>query len=184
MLLDAFVSKRTAGQRRFDDDGALALRGRADDSLLAAMLRDDYFAASPPKTTGRERFGEHFLDRFGDALGTLSTQDGAATLSELTAARSRRPSKRAGFARARVIVSGGGARNRALMTRLSARLPAARVEPSDVMGFPVDAKEAIAFAVLGYETLAWAGGQRAVRDGSRASRRAWRNRTAPIARAA
>jgi anhydro-N-acetylmuramic acid kinase len=153
MLLDAFVSKRTGGQRRFDRDGALALAGRVDDSLLALMLNDDYFAAKPPKTTGRERFGKQFLDRFGDSFDKLSTQDGAATLAALTAASVAQAIEAAGFAQARLIVSGGGARNRALVTALAARLPGARVEPSDAMGLPVQAKEAIAFATLGYETL-------------------------------
>jgi anhydro-N-acetylmuramic acid kinase len=153
MLLDRFVSERTAGRRQFDADGALAAAGRADDALVAAMLRNEYFSASPPKTTGRERFGAHFLTEFGDALAKLSTQDGAATLTELTATSIAQAIQRAGFAGARVIVSGGGARNRTLVTRLAARLGTARVEPSDAMGLSVDAKEAIAFAVLGYETL-------------------------------
>ena len=83
----------------------------------------------------------------------MSLEDGAATLTELTAASIARAIVRAGFADARVIVSGGGAHNRTLLARLAARLPAARVETSDAMGIPVDAKEAMAFAVLGYETL-------------------------------
>jgi anhydro-N-acetylmuramic acid kinase len=153
MLLDCFVNERTGGRLRFDADGALAAAGRPDEAIVAAMLRDQYFAASPPKTTGRERFGEHFLARFADSVAQLSTQDGAATLAEVTAVSIAQALERAGFARARVIVSGGGARNRALVTRLAARLRTARVEPSDAMGLPVDAKEAIAFAVLGYETL-------------------------------
>lgn len=153
MLLDSFVGARTGGRSRFDAGGSLAAAGRADDALVAAMLRDEYFAAAPPKTTGRERFGEQFLAQFGDALAKLSMQDGAATLTEVTAISIAQAVDRAGFARARIIVSGGGAHNRTLMTRLAARLPAARVELSDAMGVSSDAKEAIAFAVLGYETL-------------------------------
>lgn len=153
MLIDRFVSERTAGRLHFDVDGALAARGRSDEALVSAMLRDEYFGAPPPKTTGRERFGDHFLAQFGDSFSKLSTPDGAATLTELSAISIAQAIERAGFARAHVVVSGGGARNRALVTRLAARLPTARVEPSDAMGFSVDAKEAIAFAVLGYETL-------------------------------
>lgn len=153
MLLDGFVAERTAGRLRFDSDGALAAAGRADEALVAAMLCDEYFDALPPKTTGRERFGEHFLAEFREALAQLSTQDGAATLAELTARSVAQAIERNGFGNARVIVSGGGARNRSLVTRLATRLPAARVEPSDAVGLPVDAKEAIAFAVLGYEAL-------------------------------
>jgi anhydro-N-acetylmuramic acid kinase len=153
MLIDAFVRNRSAGRRRFDADGALAWAGRADDPLVAAMLCDEYFAAEPPKTTGRERFGDHFLAKFDDALAKLSTEDGAATLTELTAASIAQAIERAGFSHAHVIVSGGGARNRTLLSRLAGRLRSARVETSDAMGLPADAKEAIAFAVLGYETL-------------------------------
>jgi anhydro-N-acetylmuramic acid kinase len=153
MLVDRFVTERTENAAAFDRDGALAAAGRVDEALLAAMLRDEYFAASPPKTTGRERFGAHFLARYAGDLARLSTEDGAATLTELTAASIAQSVARAGFSHARMIVSGGGARNSTLLARLAARLDAARVETSDAMGIPVDAKEAIAFAVLGYETL-------------------------------
>ncbi len=153
MLLDAFIRKRTGGKERFDRDGALAAAGRADETLLAGMLGDGFFAESPPKTTGREHFGDEFLSRHGKALARLSLEDGMATLTELTAASIGEAITRFGFAGARVIVSGGGAHNRSLLARLSARLKTARVETSDAMGIPVDAKEAMAFVVLGYETL-------------------------------
>ncbi|MGA8574556.1 MAG: anhydro-N-acetylmuramic acid kinase [Candidatus Cybelea sp.] len=153
MLLDAFVFEATRGERHFDDRGALAAEGRVDQELLEAMLADTYFSVAPPKTTGRERFGAQFLARHGEALTRLSLQDGAATLVELTARSAAEAIERCGFARAHVIVSGGGARNATLVRRLAARLDGSRVEPSDAMGIPADAKEAIAFAVLGYETL-------------------------------
>ena len=153
MLIDAFVKERTSGAQAFDGDGALAATGRVDEELLAAMMADEYFGAAPPKTTGRERFGAHFLARHAGALAKLSIEDGAATLAELTAATVAGAIERHGFAHARVIVSGGGANNPALLERLAARLKGARVERSDTMGIPADAKEAIAFAVLGYETL-------------------------------
>jgi anhydro-N-acetylmuramic acid kinase len=153
MLLDAFVGERTAGAKRFDDGGTLARRGRVAESLLEAMLADEFFAAPPPKTTGRERFGRHFLSQHASQLASLSLEDGAATLTELTAASISQAVRRAGFGEARVIASGGGARNRRLIERLTARLQSAGVELSDAMGLPVDAKEALGFAVLGYETL-------------------------------
>lgn len=153
MLLDLFVRERTGGKHTFDEDGALAAAGRVEEKLLRALLADAYFTASPPKTTGREHFGAQFLSRYGGELAHLSTEDGAATLTELTAASIADAIGRAGFSRSRIIVSGGGARNRTLVTALAARLAAARIEPSDALGIPVDAKEAIAFAVLGYETL-------------------------------
>jgi anhydro-N-acetylmuramic acid kinase len=153
MLVDALVAQRSAGQERFDRDGALASRGHVSDALLAAMLADPYFAHVPPKSTGRERFGAQFLLEHADALGALSLEDAAATLTEVTARSIADAVCTAHFESARILVSGGGASNATLMARLQARLPRARVERSDAMGVPADAKEAIAFAVLGYETL-------------------------------
>jgi anhydro-N-acetylmuramic acid kinase len=153
MLVDAFVRRRTSDELPFDREGALAATGRVDEALLSRMLSDGYFALSPPKSTGRERFGSQFLDEHGEGLARLSLEDGAATLTELTAASIAGALAAAGFSPERVIVSGGGASNPALLSRISARLDGALVERSDVMGVPADAKEAIAFAVLGYETL-------------------------------
>ena len=152
MLLDAFVTQRTDRRRGFDAGGDLARLGRVHETLLDEMLADDFFAAPTPKTTGRERFGEQFLAQHA-GLRALSLEDGAATLSELTAASVAQAIERSGLRNARVFVSGGGALNRTLMERLAARLHPAPVELSDVMGFPAEAKEAMAFVVLGYETL-------------------------------
>ncbi len=152
MLLDALVRDRTGGAMHFDAEGSLAARGSVHSGLLTAMLRDPYFAQPPPKTTGRERYGMHFIEAHGD-LARLSLEDAAATLTELTVATIADALRVAGFEEAFVIVSGGGAFNPELLARLRARLPRARVERSDVMGIRADAKEALAFAVLGYETL-------------------------------
>jgi anhydro-N-acetylmuramic acid kinase len=152
MLLDAFVAERTDGLQRFDAGGDLAARGRVDAALLDDMLADEFFAGRIPKTTGRERFGKHFLAQHARAR-TLTLEDGAATLCELTAVSVARAIRDARLTNARVIVAGGGARNRTLMARLAARLEPASVELSDAMGLPVEAKEAMAFVVLGYEAL-------------------------------
>jgi anhydro-N-acetylmuramic acid kinase len=153
MLLDALVFERTRGRLQYDEGGTLAQRGRVDEALLQAMLADEFFSAPPPKTTGRERFGAQYLMQHASRLASLSLEDAAATLAELTAASIAHAVREAGFGGARVIVSGGGARNRSLLERLATRLQPASVEPSDAMGLPADAKEALGFAVLGYETL-------------------------------
>jgi anhydro-N-acetylmuramic acid kinase len=153
MLVDAFVRERTRGASAFDTGGALAAAGSIDQPLLEAMLGDEYFSLPPPKTTGRERFGAQFLARHADRLVRLSLEDGAATLTELTAITVARAIEAAGMAAARTIASGGGSLNETLFGRLSERLPQARVELSDAMGIPADAKEAMFFALLGYETL-------------------------------
>lgn len=153
MLLDAYVRRSSGGRRQYDRDGTLAAAGRCDAPLLEAMLADEYFALPPPKSTGRERFGEQFLTRHASSLARLAPEDAAATLAELTAASIAVAVRAAGFGGARVLAAGGGTRNPYLMARLRERLGGARVETTDVMGVPPAAKEAIAFAVLGYETL-------------------------------
>jgi len=153
MLLDAWVLEASEGRAAFDDNGEGAARGRADAKLLASMLEDPYFAMAPPKSTGRERFGEPFVRRFREELRALSLDDALATLLALTVESIAMALELHRFADARVLCSGGGARNRAFLRALGRRLSRARVETSDAVGMPVDAKEAIAFAVLGYETL-------------------------------
>jgi anhydro-N-acetylmuramic acid kinase len=153
MLIDALVWERTGGTQRFDDGGRLASAGRVDGVLLRAMLGDEYFALPPPKSTGRERFGAHFLAAHAAAIERLSLEDAAATLTELTALSIAKAIEGAGFRGARAIVSGGGARNATLLARLRSALAPAEVESSERFGLPPDSKEAMAFAVLGYETL-------------------------------
>jgi anhydro-N-acetylmuramic acid kinase len=152
MLIDAFIRERTAGAETFDRDGAHAGKGTVDAQLLEAMLADPYFALPPPKSTGRERFGSQFLQAHARRLSALSLEDGAATLTALTA-QTLAAAIASAPANTRVLVSGGGAHNAALMAELQKRLPQMRVERSDVMDVHGDAKEAIAFALLGYETL-------------------------------
>ena len=153
MLIDAFVRARTADRMGYDRNGELALHGSADDAVLSELCADPYFAQAPPKTTGRERFGAQFLAAHESALSQLSLEDGAATLAAFTAQTIGDAIRAVSEAGARVVLSGGGAHNRAIVHGLRERLPDFHVERSDAMGLNPDAKEAIAFAVLGYETL-------------------------------
>ncbi len=151
MLIDTFVRERTNGEMAFDRDGRLARKGQVNAEVLDSMLADAYFSLPPPKSTGRERFGAQFLR--AHRLERLSLEDGAATLAALTAQTLAAAIESAASEDAHVLVSGGGAHNSALMDALRERLPHLRVERSDVMDFHGDSKEAIAFALLGYETL-------------------------------
>lgn len=153
MLIDAFVRARTSGSMTFDRDGMLAQAGAADETALSAMLADPYFAQPPPKSTGRERYGAQFLEEHANALMRLSLEDGAATLAALTARTLASAISAVAPNDAHVLVSGGGANNRTILALLQERLPGMRVERSDVMNVHADAKEALAFALLGYETL-------------------------------
>jgi anhydro-N-acetylmuramic acid kinase len=150
--IDTYLDARTRGSVRFDRAGAFARAGTADEALLRTWLADPYFARLPPKSTGREHFGAPFIDRHRAALDALPFNDAVRTLTELTirsvAAAIRTHAPHA----ARTIVSGGGAHNLTILDGLRALLPGA-VETSAAYGVDPDAKEAVAFALLGYETL-------------------------------
>ena len=125
----------------YDRDGEKARAGRVDEELLERLLRDPYYHAPPPKTAGREQYGAQFL-RCGIDLTT------AAELTVRTIAMSI--DRYEGVQE--VIVSGGGAHNGYLMERLRAALPGRRVATSAEYGVDIDAKEAVLFAVLAYES--------------------------------
>ncbi|MDP9106011.1 MAG: anhydro-N-acetylmuramic acid kinase [Candidatus Eremiobacteraeota bacterium] len=151
--IDTYVALRTAGAQRYDRDGELARKGKPDPALLARMLADDYFSKPPPKTTGREEYGAPFVARWQSDLDALNFTDAVATLTALTIASVSGAIRNEAPQANLVIVSGGGARNPALIAGLRAMLTGVRVAISDEFGIDADAKEAIAFAVLGYMTL-------------------------------
>ena len=157
-VLDALMSLRSGGRDTHDADGAVASRGRVNEALLAELLEDPFFSLPPPRSTGREHFGDAYAVKLRDlglSLG-LRDQDLLATAVELTAASVARALERFIFPRGRpeaVYVSGGGVRNRALMAALGHRLGGVRLDPLAALGVAPEAKEALAFAFLGHQTL-------------------------------
>jgi anhydro-N-acetylmuramic acid kinase len=152
MLLDAFVRERT--NETMDFDGVLTAKGAVDDELLATLLSDPYFLLDPPKSTGREQFGRQILDAHRQRFAQLDVADGCATLAAFTVRPLADAVRRFAARGARVLLGGGGARNPALVRMLHDTLGEyARVELTDDLGIDADAKEAVAFAILGYETL-------------------------------
>jgi anhydro-N-acetylmuramic acid kinase len=151
MLIDAFVRARCG--EPFDRDGRYTAAGSVDERLAARLLDDPYFAIEPPKSTGRERFGRQFLAAQAGALERLTVEDGCATLAAVTIRPLVDAIRRYAPRDSTVIVGGGGARNRGLMRMLEMALGEGRVVSADRFGIDPDAKEAIAFAMLGYETL-------------------------------
>ncbi|MGH9479401.1 MAG: anhydro-N-acetylmuramic acid kinase [Terriglobales bacterium] len=151
ILLDACMRHLSRGRQSFDRNGRLARAGNPHPKLLAALLQHSYFRRRPPKSCGREEFGQPFLDRALRLGRTLPPADLMATLVALTAStvaqglRCGGPDARS----AEVIVSGGGAGNRALMAALRQAAPACTFSPSDDFGLPARAREAVAFAFLG-----------------------------------
>jgi anhydro-N-acetylmuramic acid kinase len=146
-LIDAAVLRTGAHPAGYDVDGALAARGHVDEGLLTELLAEPYYRLPPPKTTGKELFHDGYLDRF---LGIEPT-DLIATLTALTARTVADAVRGAGVDT--LVVSGGGAANPTLMAMLGAELPGVRFVPSAELGAPRDAKEAIAFALIGWLTL-------------------------------
>ncbi|MEV4060529.1 anhydro-N-acetylmuramic acid kinase [Nonomuraea dietziae] len=127
----------------YDRDGALAEAGTVDERLLAELLAEPYYRQDPPKTTGKELFTPGYV------TSDLPQADLVATLTALTARTVAAEIDR--HALDTVIVSGGGVRNPALMRMLAATTKA-RLVPSDALGIPSDAKEAIAFSLFGWLT--------------------------------
>lgn len=158
-LMDAAVEMATGGRLTFDRDGALAARGEVDEALLAELLRHPYFAAEPPKSTGREEFGRPFVMRLAEAVrpeGDRDWLDLVATLTELTARTVADAYRRwvIPLGVDEVVVTGGGALNPTLMGRLRALLaPLPVVDGHEGLGVDPEAKEAVAFALLAWAHL-------------------------------
>ncbi len=138
-----------------DRDGRHAAAGRVDEGLLTELLAHPYFRRSPPKTTGREQFGRQYataLRAAGERRG-LGADDLLATATALTV-RTVGDAIRAHVGSVDdVVVGGGGARNPTLLGWLAREVSPARLLRHEDFGIDGDAKEAIAFAVLGYETI-------------------------------
>jgi anhydro-N-acetylmuramic acid kinase len=152
VLMDLW-SLRHTGQR-FDADGAWAATGVIQPRLLDVFLQEPYFAAPPPKSTGRDLFNGDWLDerllRYGAECRREDTQ---ATLCELTAITcTRAVTAHAGEA-SELLVCGGGALNNYLMQRLAHHLPGMTVRLTDDRGLPAQHVEATAFAWLACKHL-------------------------------
>ncbi|MEU9980566.1 anhydro-N-acetylmuramic acid kinase [Streptomyces sp. NPDC050856] len=150
-LIDAAVRHVTGGRAAFDEDGALAARGGVDAGLLRRLLDEPYYAAPPPKTTGKELFHlPHLLGALAGREG-IGGPDLVATVTRLTALTVADAVR--SVAGTEVIASGGGTRNPTLMAMLRGELGGVPLRCSDELGLPSAAKEAYAFAVLGFLTL-------------------------------
>ena len=153
MIIDQLVTRITAGGQTYDRDGVIAASGEIDPKLLAKLLRDKYFRAKPPKTAGREQYGTEYVSKLLDT--ELSSEDLIATATALTAESIALGVRNFVLTEMRVdevFVSGGGAHNPTLMKMLGKALDPIPVKETTEVGLDVDAKEAIAFAVMAYET--------------------------------
>jgi anhydro-N-acetylmuramic acid kinase len=147
------VARLLDRRRSYDRDGLLAAQGKPDELVVAELLSDPWFAAPPPKSTGREKFGDAYAEAL---LRRVPGTDAVATAVELTARSVADAVHRWVPAGTEVVASGGGCHHPGLMTALRDRLAAGGGNPLrrfEELFFPGDAKEAVAFALLGYLAL-------------------------------
>jgi anhydro-N-acetylmuramic acid kinase len=158
MVIDALVRHFTRGRKSFDRNGEIAARGKMLPRLLDQLLRDKYFLKPPPKTAGREQYGENYMRAVlaHREARRARPEDVIRTATILTALsivdafhRYVRPRTNVG----EIIISGGGTHNPVLIAQLEAGLPGMLLRTSGELGVPEDAKEGFAFALLAWETL-------------------------------
>ena len=157
MVIDALVRHFTRGRKTYDRDARLAREGRLLPLLLDDLLGDAYFRRQPPKTAGREQYGEAYVHRLlawarqhNARVADLVRTATLVTALSIVAAFHRWILP--GVKIEQVIASGGGAHNPLLMAQLQAALPGVEFLGSGDLGVPEDAKEAFAFAILAHET--------------------------------
>jgi anhydro-N-acetylmuramic acid kinase len=141
-MIDDLVRARTGAP--FDCDGALAARGTVDRSALTALMANPWFEAPFPKSLDRDAFSL-------EPIGTLTNEDGAATLAAFTAATIARGIEVAGGADT-VVVVGGGTHNPVILGMLADATGVALLDAAD-LGWKADFIEAQAFAYLAARSL-------------------------------
>jgi len=158
MVVDALVQEFTRRRESFDRDAKRARAGKLLPELLESLMADAYLRKPPPKTAGREQFGEEFTLRLLAEAERRRARpaDLLHTATLFTPLAIADAFHRFIYPRAKVhelIVSGGGARNPLMMAQLAASLPGVSIRTSDEFGIPGGAKEAFAFAILAYESF-------------------------------
>jgi anhydro-N-acetylmuramic acid kinase len=168
MVIDGCM--RRLYERDFDKGGAVGRTGRVLQDVVAKVMEEGYFSALPPKSCGREQFGEGFVSRFVGmcrrAGKDVQDEDVVATATALTAATVvdgyRRfvwahVGQKAPLAKVEFVVAGGGAKNDGLMGMLQEGLEplGVKVRLMEELGVPAQAKEGVAFALLAW--LSWRG---------------------------
>lgn len=156
MVIDGVMRQITLGRRCYDRDGRMAARGKVGRDLLKQMLRHPFLRRRPPKSTGREAFGQFYSEWFHRQAQNmkLTLEDMIATATAFTAATIAQAYRK--FLPEmpdEVILCGGGAHNVTLVSMLQQELPGVKICTSDEFGIDADAKEAISFAILAQATF-------------------------------
>lgn len=158
MMIDGTVRLITDGLKGYDRDGEMASKGEPNQHLLQKLLSHPFISRQPPKTTGREEFGAHFVREVVNEAREMGIGDAAllATVTAYTAEciyRNYELFILPKFSISEILVSGGGLRNLTLIEMLRERFHPVRVRSVEDFGLVSDAKEAIAFAILANETI-------------------------------
>lgn len=164
MVMDGVINRLTRGRQTFDRGGKLAASGRVSTALLNECLEHPYLRRGLPKTTGREEFGEVFVEKFLARATRLRLSDGdsLATATAFTAASIVGAYRRFVFpkikasdlSKLQIILGGGGARNTTLVRMISEGLGGRfSILTHEDFGVPSSAKEPLAFAILAHATL-------------------------------
>lgn len=170
VLIDEAVRLLTGGTQTFDRGGLIAAAGTVDSDLLEAWMLHPYFRLPIPKSTGRELFGAAEAREYVRQARErgLADADSVATLTALTARSIAQAYRDFLPALDEALIGGGGARNATLMRMLAEALPGVAVRTMDDVGLDADAKEAVAFALLGYAALhGWPGNVQAATGAAR-----------------
>lgn len=152
-LMDPAATWATEGAQPFDAGGAIAARGTICGPLLARLKAEPFYRLPPPRSTGRELFNASYLRASLTGLSPVSHPDVVATVTRLLVDLVAEAASEHGLAE--LVLSGGGSANLTTLSWLRAAAPGVRVLTTDRLGVPAKAKEAVAFAVLGF--LSWNG---------------------------
>jgi anhydro-N-acetylmuramic acid kinase len=157
MVIDALVEQITRGRAAYDRNAHIALSGRTIPELLLRLMREPYLRKKPPKSAGREQFGQPYARELlaWAHRHHVGPADIVRTATVFTALSIADAFRRLILPRADVdelIVTGGGAKNPLIVAQLAAALPGIEIIPPTRFGVPPEAKEAFAFAALAYET--------------------------------
>ena len=132
----------------FDENGETASKGHPPMSVVGLVLQNRYFELAPPKSTGRELFGQQFLDEVMSRLPQALPEDIVATVSEVTVAGIAEFIKRFGSRTEEIYLCGGGAKNKYFIQRLSQAFPGKKISTTDELGYDPDHLESLLWAFL------------------------------------
>ena len=163
MVMDAIVSRLTNGRAGYDKDGKLAAQGQVSEPLVCELMKHPFLRKAPPKTTGREEFGEPFVNDLLKRAKRLKVggSDLVATATAFTAETIGDAYRRFAFPRLsksalpklQIILGGGGGKNPALKRMIQERVGIGELLTVEDFGVDNEAKEALAFAVMAHETM-------------------------------